>query len=39
MKRAFWILAAGALLSALVAASIGRAEDEKPQAMVEGAAR
>lgn len=27
MKRAFWILALGAILSAVMAATIGRAED------------
>lgn len=27
MKRAFWILALGAILSAVMAATVGRAED------------
>lgn len=28
MKRAFWILALGAILSAVMAATVGRAADE-----------
>jgi hypothetical protein len=28
MKRAFWILALGAILSAVMAATVGRAEDD-----------
>lgn len=38
MKRAFWVLALGALVSAVMAATIGRAEDAHiPAAQVEGA--
>jgi hypothetical protein len=37
MKKAFWLLAAGAMLSALLAASLGRAADE-PQVEERGGA-
>lgn len=31
MKKAFWLLALGALASAVMAANIGRAEDTTPR--------
>jgi hypothetical protein len=38
MKRAFWVLALGAIVSAVMAATIGRAEDAQvPASHVEGA--
>ena len=39
MKRAFWILALGAVVSAIMAASIGRAESEPRTNVPQEAAR
>lgn len=37
MKKAFWVLALGALASAIMAASIGRAQDAPSNTPVERA--